>query len=344
MFILIALYAISCKPDQEPLKLPYRFDVPVLLGTHINSYEFKEVKFTLDLAVFKGDNSVNMVPDYIGLPDSSFQFNDYYFHYGTDSTLISYQIEKVEFVDTSVYSSFSTLVLIDQSAFPENFDTTDYYNERFEAFNALYLNLNGEGKVAFAWFRRTGSDHDAVRYINTDFSGTWDRGTMLQLLDLTHSQSGTSALFDAIERAIFFISAKNLANPSVTVLVKNRDDGKSDINLDNLIYLANQNHVKINIIWLVHRWPNVDFDALRRLPYETGGFEVYMGSSYQMNSVFLRLPSLLNLKTNFYKVSVKMTSIGPSGFADTYREGMYLNYYTSQNYKWNYIPIYLVKP
>ncbi|MGD0342456.1 MAG: hypothetical protein ABSA76_12200, partial [Bacteroidales bacterium] len=64
IFILIALFAISCKPEQGALKLPYRFDVPVLLGTHINSYELREVRFTLDLAVFKGDNSVNEVPYY----------------------------------------------------------------------------------------------------------------------------------------------------------------------------------------------------------------------------------------------------------------------------------------
>jgi hypothetical protein len=167
---------------------------------------------------------------------------------------------------------------------------------------------------------------------------------MEKLLDLTQKQGGTSALFDAIERAVNFISEKNLDNPSVTVLIKNRDDGKSDITLDNLISLAKSKHVRVNVIWLIHRYQNVDFAALRRLPYETGGFEVYMSSSYQMNSVFLRLPDLLRVTTSFYRIYVKMTATGPEPFASVYSTGMYLYYYTSEFYQWSYIPIVLVKP
>ncbi|MGD0342452.1 MAG: hypothetical protein ABSA76_12180, partial [Bacteroidales bacterium] len=269
----------------------------------------------------------------------SFQFVNFY---TSDSTFIHYDIEKVEFVDTSAFSTFSTLVLIDQSAYPENFDTTDSYNERFEAYDAFYKNLNGQGKVAFAYYKREGTDHDKViTYINENFSDKWDEGTMLALLDLTHKQSGSSGLFDALERAIYFVSSRGLENPSITLFVRNKDDGMSDITLDNLIYLARQSKVRINVIWLIHRTQNVDFNTLRRLPYETGGFEVYMGSIYQMNSVFLKLTELLNVTTSFYRVSVKMKADGLDWFNDIYRTGIYLYY---QPDDWNYIPIYLVKP
>jgi hypothetical protein len=341
---VLAVMAVACEPDPGTLALPYRRDVPVLIGTHVNSYASQEVKFTLDMAVYKGDNSVNVVPYFEGLPDSSWQFTDFWYVENNDSTFIHHQIEKSEFVDTSAFSTFSTLMLIDQSGFPENFDTTDYYNERFEAYNAFYKNLNGQGKVAFAWFRRAATEHDVVKYINSEFSENWEPGTMRELLDLTHEQGGTAALYDAIERAIYFIAAKNLDNPSVTVLIKNRDDGKSDITLDNLIALAKQNNVRINIIWLIHRYQNVDFSAMRKLPYSTGGFEVYMSSSYQMNTVFLRLPDLLRVTTSFYRVKVKMTATGPEPFANIYSTGVYLYYYTSQFYNWSYIPIILVKP
>lgn len=335
---------VSCEPDTGSVALPYRRDIPVLLGTHVRSYASKEIKFTLDLAVYKGDNSVNVVPDFTGLPDSSFRFEDYWYVKGIDSTRVTHQIEKTEFVDTSAFSTFSNLVLIDQSASPENFDTTDYYNERFEAFNAFCKNLNGQGKIAFASFRRISDEHDVVDYINTNFSDTWDQATMLRLLNLTHLQGGSSPLYDALERAIYFISARNLENPSITVLIKNRDDGKSDINLDNLILLAKQSNIKINVIWLIHRYQNVDFSALRRLPYETGGFMVYMSSSYQMNSVFLRMPDLLRVTTSFYRIFVKMTATGPENFANAYNTGMYLYYYTSEFYQWNWFPVYFDKP
>jgi hypothetical protein len=341
IFIILAFCASACEPDTGTLNLPYRFDVPVLLGTHINSYDLRDVRFTLDLAVFKGDNSVNEVPYYTDLPDSSFKFTDYSV---SDGTLIHHTIEKVQYTDTSAFNTFSTLVLIDQSAFPENFDTTDSYNERFEAYNAFYKNLNGQGKVAFAYFGRESNEHNVVTYINQDFSDKWDESTVLSLLDLTHRQSGSSGLYDALERAIYFISAKGLKNPSITLFVRNKDDGLSDINLDNLIYLANQSKVRINVIWLIHLTANVDIDALRRLTNETGGFEVYMGSIYQMTSVFLKLPDLLRVSTSFYRISVKMTATGPSWFSDIYKTGFKLYYYTSQFYQWNYIPIYLAKP
>lgn len=275
---LIAILAVSCEPEPGTIALPYRRDVPVLLGTHVDSYADQEVRFTMDMAVYMGDNSINNVPYFTGLPDSSWQFSDFWYVENNDSTFIHHQIEKSEFVDTSAFSTFSTLVLIDQSGFPENFDTTDYYNERFEAYNAFYKNLNGQGKIAFAWYRRASIEHDVIKYINTDFSENWEPGTMRQLLDLTHQQGGTAALYDALAQAINFISTKNLENPSITVLIKNRDDGKSAITLDNLIALAQQKIVRINVFWLINRYQNVDFTALRYLLWASGCFEVYMSS------------------------------------------------------------------
>src|ERR1035437_976246 len=142
------LFVTSCKRVAGSLDLPYRKDVPVLLATRVTSYELREVHFIMDVAVFKGDNAINEVHEFTGLPDSSFTFEDYEFQ----GTWVRHSIEKVQYVDTVSQNTFSTMILIDQSSAPENFDSTDYYNQRFEAFNAFYKNLEGQGKVVFAYY------------------------------------------------------------------------------------------------------------------------------------------------------------------------------------------------
>lgn len=344
--IFILLWLVSCIKPVNPT-LPHLFSVSVLMGTHVQSYQLREIDYDIDLAVFKGDNTLNSIVDYQGMPDSAFSFGDYDW-VASDGTIFKHTFEKIEYRDTSVMSTFSTLILIDQSASPKNFNTWDSLNRRFEAYNAFYRNLKGQGKAAFAWFSRTGTGHDVVNYINNDFSSDWDENTALALLDLTHKQSGTSGLYDAIERAVIFVASKNLENPSVTVFVKNKDDGLSDISLDNLIYLANQSHVRINVIWLMSSG-GVDWDAFGRLSTETGGFSLllYLDSFGEFSTTMIRLPSLLMVATHYYKISVRFTATGPGWFATQYKDGMYCEIYdpVSKYYELlNFIPIRLEKP
>jgi hypothetical protein len=340
LLLIGTLFESSCKKESVSLNLPYRRDVPVLLATRILSYELREVHFSVDLAVFKGDNEVNEVHEFTGLPDSSFTFEDYEFK----GTWVRHSIEKVEYVDTVSQKTFSTMFLIDQSSAPENFDSTDYYNQRFQAFNAFYRTLEGQGKVVFSYYNKTTTSHDVLKFINKDFSDRWDSETTKSLLDLTHKQAGSSGLYDALQQALDFMSKSSLSNKSITLFVRNKDDGSSLLSLDNIIALANSLDIKINVIWLIHETANVDLDALRQLSEKTGGFSVYMSSIYQSSTVFLELTKILRMEMSFYRVNVKMTIGDPNWFNSRYSTGMFLYYYTSQFYKWSYVPVYLEKP
>ena len=330
----------SCQKESVRLNLPYRKDVPVLLATRISSYELREVHFILDLAVFKGDNEANTVHEYIGLPDSSFTFEDFEFQ----GTWVRHTIENVEYVDSARQKTFSTMFLIDQSSAPENFDSTDYYNQRFQAFNAFYRTLEGQGKVVFSYYNKIGISHDVLKVINNDFSDRWDPVTTKALLDLTHKQAGSSGLYDALQQAINFMSKSIMENKSITLFVRNKDDGSSLLDMASIIALANSSNIKINVIWLIHETANVDLAALRQLSEKTGGFSVYMSSIYQSSTVFLALSKILKMEMNFYRVRVKMTIGDPNWFNSKYSTGLFLYYYTSQFYKWSYVPVYLEKP
>lgn len=340
LFVLTSLLVYSCQePGGEPA-LPFRIDVPVLLGTRVESYDLREIHFSMDLAVFKGDNETSAIQEFAGLPDSSFQFEDFVFN----NTQVAHTVEKVEFVDTIPAPNFLTMFLIDQSNYPESFDSTDYYNQRFQSFNGFYRTLEGQGKVVFSSYKRKDLTHNVLDIINTEPSDYWNAETAGGLLELTHKQGGTAALYDGLESAILYLSDKVSPNKSITLFVRNKDDGKSRLTLPEIITLANQNSVKINVIWLIHSTANVDLAALRQLSAKTGGFSVYMSSIHQSSTVFLGLAKLLKMNMQFYRVFAKITIGTPNYFNPKYSTGVYLYYYTSQFYKWSWIPIYLEKP
>ena len=345
LFTICSVFCFSsCKKDPEVAAVPYRLDVPVLIATNVLSYNLRDITFSLDVAVFKADYSVNTVLDYLDLPDSSFTFQDYQ----TDTIKhiwVKHVVQKSEYLTDSLVplNTFSTIILIDQSAYPENFDITDFSNHRFEAFNAFYKNLNGQGKVIFATFARTNSNsHDVVKYINRDFSENWDEKTAISLLDITHQQTGTSGLYDALDSAINYISRQNVANKSITLFARNKDDGKSNSSLAGIISLAKSKQVKINVIWLVKDAGNMDFNSLLQLTSKTGGFSTYLYNINQSSTVFLRLVKLLKMETNFYRITTKITVDSPKYFGSQYSTGMYVNYYLSNS--WNFVPFLLEKP
>jgi hypothetical protein len=340
IILLTVLSLNSCKKDVDPTALPYRFDVPVLLATHIISYDLREINFSIDLAVFKGDNSVNNIIEYTDLKDSSFHFENYTFN----GTLVKFEKDSIKYIDTIPQNTFSTMILIDQSASPENFDSTDFYNQRFQAFNAFYKNLNGQDKVIFSTFSRTSNSHNVLKLLNNNFSSSWDENTAKSLLNITHQQTGTSGFFDALEQAINFIKDKDVENKSITLFVRNKDDGLSKLALDDIILLAKTNHIKINIIWLIKNTANSDITTLVKLTSKTGGFSVYMSKIYQSTTVFLGLTKLLKTQTKFYRIPVKLTIGYPNYFVDKTWKGMFLYYYTSPFFIWSYIPYYLEKP
>ncbi|MCU0462019.1 MAG: hypothetical protein MUF36_08410 [Bacteroidales bacterium] len=337
-FIGVMMLMASCEEDPPALSIPPRYDVPVLLGTNVTYYDLQEIRFKLDIAVFKGDNELNEVIEYTGLPDSSFQFEDYV--YNGDS--VKHFVDKVEYIDSSGFDSFTTLVLIDQSAFPENFDSTDYYNQRFQAFNTFYKNLNGQGKVCFAYYNRRQGDVSVMKVINNELSGEWNEDVARQLLNMTHNQSGSAGLYDALDQAISFIAARGTENKSVTLFLRNKDDGKSNITLNNIILKAQSDNVKINVIWLIKKnhLENVDFNALRQLASRTGGFTVYMGYIFQSSTVFIQLAKLLKLENSFYRVTGRITIPPPSFFNQTrYSTGVYVYYYSSQYFIASWLPL-----
>lgn len=346
IFVLCsAVFLDSCKKVPDSLDLPYRKDVPVLLSTKINAFDLREIRFSIDMAILKGDNETKEVEEFTGLPDSSFKFLDYITTGLDTNTWVRHTIEKAEYTDTISYNTFSTMFLIDQSQSPENFDSTDYYNQRFQAFNAFYKTIDGQGRVIFSSYNRASSERtEVLKIINSQFSESWDPETARSLLGLTHNQAGTSGLFDALEQAILYLSEISTDNKSITLFVRNKDDGLSRLDMEGIISLAKANNVKINIIWLIHETVNVDLKTLRQVSTRTGGFTVYMSSINQSTTVFLRLAKLLKYETNFYRVFVKLSIDEPNYFAPKYSTGIYIYYYVSQFFKWSYVPVFLEKP
>jgi hypothetical protein len=170
-----------------------------------------------------------------------------------------------------------------------------------------------------------------MKVINSELSDKWDENVARALLNLTHNQSGSSGLFDALDQAISFIAARGTDNASVTLFVRNKDDGLSNITLDNLILKAKASNVKINLIWLINDPVNVDASTLRRLASSTGGFSVYMDIILQSNTVFLQLVRLLRMETNFYRVTARITVPPPSFFNQTrFNTKVSVYYYTSK--------------
>jgi hypothetical protein len=329
----------SCQEDPPTQTFPFRKDVPVLLRTQVPYYDLREVRFIFDLAIYRGDvevNETNNVEDFTGLPDSSFRFTDYEFN----GTWVRHTVDKVEFIDTLPEAYFSTIILIDQSKYPENFDSTDYYNNRLQSFNAFYKTLNNRGEVLFAYYNRTSTDTSKINYLNSDFSSSWESGTVRKLLDLTHQQEGTSSLFDALESAIKRLADHTSGNKSITLYVRNKDDGQSKLNLSEIITYAQSENVKINVIWLIKNVSNVDQQALRQLSSKTGGFCVYMSSIYQSNTVFLKLADLLLNNLSFYRVHATMTIGEPNYFLPAYTTGVFIYYYVSKFFVWSYVPLY----
>jgi hypothetical protein len=150
-----------------------------------------------------------------------------------------------------------------------------------------------------------------------------------------------------LEQALNFILNQNSENKSITLFVRNKDDGKSLRSLAEIISLARLNNVKINVIWLINDTENVDIATLSQLSTKTGGFAVYMNSIYQSTTVFLGLSKLLKRDMNFYRVSVNLTVGAPNYFSpkfSTGSTGLFIYYYVSEFYTWSYIPIYLEKP
>lgn len=338
----ILLSAVSCEDEPGERDLPVRYDTSILLASRATYYDLQEIRFSFDIAVYKGDNELNEVVDFTGLPDTAFKFTDYL--YEGDS--VKHFIDKVEFVDTVMLPPFTTMVLIDQSASPENFDETDYYNVRFKAFNAFYKNLDGKGKVCFAYFNRRQGNPLVMTPLNNEPSAEWNEDVVRQLLNLTHNQSGTSSLFDALDQAVSYIAARSTQNTSITLFVRNKDDGQSSVSLDNVIQKAIANNVKINVIWLIpnSHTSSVDFPTLWKLASKTGGFTVYMSRIWQSNTVFIQLARLLRMETNLYRVSGRIT-IPPPGFFNqvSYRTGFYLYYYPPGPFIASWIPLYLEK-
>lgn len=339
-FLLFLILLSSCRKEAIEVTFPQRMDVPVLLGTQSHSYDSNRIDFSFDLAVFRGDNEINSVEDFTGLPDSSFRFTDFEF----SGTWVNYFVDEVEYLSIDEESEFTTTVLIDQSAWPENFDSTDYFNQRFQAFHAFYKNLNGKGRVKFASYSRTGDEHQVVEWLNDKYHETWELQTLKDLLDLTHLQEGTSGLFDALEETIGRMSDEDFPNKSITVFLRNKDDGKSQKNLNSIIDLARAAQIRVNLIWLIHDPNNVDFPTLRKLAVKTGGFQVYLSKIDQSTTVFLKLPDILNRNLEHYRVRGHVTVGQPNYFSPSFGTGVYLYYYVSKYFKWSYVPLYFEKP
>ncbi|MBI5217538.1 MAG: VWA domain-containing protein [Bacteroidia bacterium] len=236
--------------------------------------------------------------------------------------------------------------MIDQSDSVESYNISDPNNQRFQAINGFYKTLNGEGEVIFSAYARNGKlKDDTLTILNNDFSSEWDEETAKKMLDLTHTTGGTSCMYDAIYKMINYMAARPGSNKSLVVLARNKDDGKSAHTLDEVIQLAKDKNIKINLIWMIKNYLNVNFDALRKLPSKTGGFLVYNGYVYQLSTVFLGLKKILRNEYKFYRFRATLLIDSPDYFADAFRDGIKIYYYSfSSYYIWNYVPFYLEKP
>lgn len=339
--ILFMIISVSSCNKTEPTDiLPYRYDVPVLYSAEYSNYQLREIDFKLKIAVLRGNNKTEAdIEEYTGIPDTSFKFTDYEFNNGW----VRFYLNSVSYSNDIPTTPYYTSVMLDQSSSPESFDINDKYNERFEAINGYLRKLNGENKVLVSGFARNGSLSGNIEYCNNEPINTWDKTTAKNLLDFTHKIGGTSCLFDALNSMLDRLIEVNAANKSIVILIMNKDDGSSSSDLESVIQKAKTNNIKINLIWLIDNYENVDFITLTQLPCRTGGFLIYMGDIYQVSTIFYGLDKLLSRKVNYYNLDVKLVIDSPNYFLDKYRSGVKIYYPNSKYYGWSQVPFMVSK-
>ncbi len=340
LFIVPVVIFISCKKPEPETTLPWRYDVPVLYAAKAYNYQTRQIDFNLNIAVLKGNNETEAdIEEYTGIPDTCFKFENYLIN----NTWVKFQINNVIYTHDTAAISYFTSIMLDQSSTPESFDLNDKYNQRYQAINGYLNKLKGNGQVLLSGFARNGALSDNIEFCNTTPISYWDKSTAKKLLDLTHKTGGTSCLFDALNSMLDQMATIPAQNKSIVVLLMNKDDSLGTNNIENVIQKAKLNNIKINLIWLISTWQNVDFNILTDLPIRTGGFLVYMGKIYQMSTVFWGLDKLLTRTVNYYKLDVKLTVDAPSSFGVTYQDGVKLYYPVSSYYGWNNVQFKLFK-
>ena len=339
IFICILLVVLfSCRKDKTENQIPFRYDVPVLFSATVDSFGLRQIDFRLKLAVLRGNNETeDDIVEYTNIPDTSFKFYDYQ----SGSSWVRYQINNIDYLKDETTVPYFTSIMLDQSSYPESFDLNDMFNLRFQAINGYLKRLTGNGEVLLSGFARNGRLSDNIEYCNNEPISLWERTTAENLLGLTHKTGGTSCLFDALNSMMDKMIPLNKSNKSIVLLVINKDDSLSSVTQEEVIQKAKANNIRINLIWLIDDWHNVDFSTLTELPCRTGGFLIYMGDRYQVSTIFLGLDKLLTRKVNYYHLDVKLTVDSPKTFALKYTDGIKIFYPETGYYTWNYIPFIL---
>lgn len=339
--ICLAVIFAGCKKESN-FYYPVRYDVPILTSTKIINFGYRKIDFELCVTLLKGDNASDNIQELNILPDTCFQFEEYQ---TSNGCWVKMQRNKISVSDTTPLSYYTTAIMIDQSDEPESFNQSDPYNQRFQALNGYFKTLDGKGEVMFAAYARKGKiKTDTLSILSNGFETSWSEETAKSLLDLTHSTGGSSPMFDAIYKMIQVVDKKPGVNKSIIVYARNKDDGQSSHSIDELIALANEKQIKLNVIWMIKDYNNVDFDALRKMPTKTGGFMIYVGKVYQLSTLFLGLSRVLRNEFKFYRLNLSLAIDEPDHFATTYRAGIYIYYYNFSTYFiWSFLPFHLEK-
>jgi len=340
IFLFSSVLFTTCKEEQHEPTLPFSYNVSVLLNTKILDFQLRKIDYYLDVAVIKGSKTMDSIGEYSDLPDSVFKFKDYYFN----NKLVHFQINKIEYLDTIPEKTFYTALLIDQSANGNSYELRDPYNYRYENINAFLKNLSGQGHVILSACARNGELANNVLTIYGDkFISHWNKEIATNLLALTHQTGGTSSINDGLYGMVDFM-AKNApdSNRSVTVVLINKDDGKSIHSIEQIKSLAVDNHIRINFIFLSYNINFIDFRSFTGLAEASGGF-CELGGIWELSSSFFMMNKLLKRDLFFYRIHTTLTIESPQYFNPNYMDVLKTVYDTNSKYD-NYLYFVLEKP
>lgn len=304
----------SCKEEQPDPYLPFSWDCAVLLKTHVKNYTPNKIDFYLDVLAIQGSTRFDNVKEREGLIDTFFEFENYVYN----GCKVQHNLTQIEYLDTLAYPTFYNALMIDQSNLPNNYTSRDPYNYRFENINSFLKNINYQGNTLLSAFSRNGKlENDVLTIYGDGFQPKWTPDICENLLDLTHKTAGSCSAYDAINDMIDYVAIHSPdSNRSITIFLINKDDSLSSHSIEELAFKAENNHIKINTVFLSYS-SYIDFRSMMYLTNRTGGFSM-LGGIWEHSGSFFMMNQILKNNVQFYRLHITLTIEAPSKFGSSY--------------------------
>lgn len=261
-----------------------------VIRTTATSRNGETIKFTLDIAMTNGDNTLSNNLSAADFSVPSFSGNNINYSFVNDGTQI---------MNGTTNAPYSAALLLDQSG---SIRDTDPNNQRIEAAKIFCKSLGTGDNVHLSAFASGGLLPYELTIYGNGFSS--DGNSYLGTLDdLKTKVDGGTPLYKSAYSMVDYTSknAPNV-NKALVVFTDGKDNGGGRTP-DDIIRLANQQKIKVFMIGL----KDTDIPTLAYIANQTGGAFMQAQDAAQLMTMFGSLGKLLNGTANFYRTTWTMT-------------------------------------